>query len=65
MLTDMHENLDVEAQEAPPHAQLVQMAMAFWTSRTIYVVAKIGLADHLGDGPKSAEELGEPASSDA
>jgi O-methyltransferase/methyltransferase family protein len=57
MRTDMHENLDVETQEAPPHAQLVQMAMTFWTSRTIYVAAKLGLADHLADGPKSADEL--------
>ena len=53
----MHKKLDIETQEAPPHAQLVQMAMAFWTSRTIYVAAKLGLADHLANGPTSAEEL--------
>ena len=53
----MHEKLDIETQEPPPHAQLVQIAMAFWTSRTIYVTAKLGLADHLANGPKSAEEL--------
>jgi hypothetical protein len=55
----MHEKLDIETQEMPPHAQLVQMAMAFWTSRTLYVAAKLGLADHLANGPKSAEELAE------
>jgi hypothetical protein len=53
----MHEKLDIETQEPPPHAQLVQIAMAFWTSRTIYVAAKLGLADHLANGPKSVEEL--------
>ena len=42
---------------APPQAQLIQMALAFWTSRVVYVAAKLGLADHLSNGPKSADEL--------
>jgi Dimerisation domain len=62
---DMHEKLDIETQPAPPHAQLVQMAMAFWTSRTIYVAAKLGLADHLANGPKSAKEVAASTGTDA
>ena len=37
----------------PPHAQLVQMAMAHWVSHIVYVAAKLGLADHLAEGPKT------------
>jgi O-methyltransferase domain/Dimerisation domain len=41
----------------PPHAQLIQMAMAHWVSRIVHVAATLGLADRLADGPKSADEL--------
>lgn len=41
----------------PPHIQLVQMGSAYWVSRVVYVAAKLGLADQLSDGPKSAIEL--------
>jgi hypothetical protein len=44
----------------PPYAQLVQMATAHWVSHIIYVAAKLGLADHLAKGPKSADELAGP-----
>jgi hypothetical protein len=47
----MPENNHSETETAPPHAQLVQMAMAYWTSRIVYVAAKLGLADHLAKGP--------------
>jgi hypothetical protein len=33
------------------------MAVAFWTSRIVYVAAKLCLADHLSNAPKSADEL--------
>ena len=43
---------------APPlHAQLIQMGMGFWVSRILYAAAKLSLADHLAEGPKSAVEL--------
>jgi hypothetical protein len=45
------------AQVLPPHVQLIQMATAFWVSRLLYVAAKLGLADHLADGPKDADAL--------
>jgi len=48
------------AEPLPPHAQLVQMAMGHWVSRIVYVAARLGLADHLAAGPRSAEELAKP-----
>jgi hypothetical protein len=53
----MHENVHDEIQTAPPHAQLVQMAHAHWVSQIVYVAAKLSLADHLANGPKSADEI--------
>lgn len=44
-------------QDLPPHLQLIQMGRAFIVSRTVYVAAKLGLADKLASGPKSAAEL--------
>lgn len=43
-----------------PHIQLIQMGRAFVISRTVYAAAKLGLADQLASGPKSAEELAGP-----
>jgi O-methyltransferase domain/Dimerisation domain len=46
-------------EQLPPHIQLIQMG-APATSRTICVAAKLGLADQLASGPKSAVELAGP-----
>lgn len=46
-----------EISEVPPHAQLVQMAMAHWVSHVVYAAAKLNLADHLAQGPRNAETL--------
>ena len=54
-----------ETQAAPPHAQLVEMAMAHWVSHIAYVAAKLSLADHLAKGPKSADELARPTGTHA
>ena len=40
-------------EQPPPHIQLIQMGAAV-TSRTVCVAAKLGLADQLASGPKSA-----------
>jgi hypothetical protein len=53
----MGENDRNEAAALPPHAQLIQMGTGFWLSRVVYAAAKLGLADRLADGPKSAAEL--------
>jgi hypothetical protein len=33
------------------------MISGFWISRAIYIIAKLGIADHLAGGPKAAEEI--------
>lgn len=43
--------------DVPAAARLGQMLCGFWVSQGIYVSAKLGLADLLQDGPKTAEEL--------
>jgi len=49
----------------PPHAQLIEMATAHWHSRILYVAAKLGLADHLAAGAKTADELAGPTGTHA
>jgi hypothetical protein len=41
------------------------MAMGHWVSQIVYVTAKLGLADHLAHGRKSAEELAAMTGTDA
>src|SRR3989442_15033516 len=36
---------------------LLQMMTGYWISQAIYAAAKLGIADLLKDGPKSADEL--------
>ncbi len=53
------------ASTPPPHVRLIQMSMAHWTSRIVYVAAKLSLADHLANGATSAEELAGPTGTHA
>jgi hypothetical protein len=41
----------------PPHVQMIQMGTAYWLSSLVYTAAKIGLADHLANGARSASDL--------
>src|SRR6185312_15219429 len=41
----------------PPHVEMIRMGTAYWVSSLVYTAAKLGLADHLANGPKSAEGL--------
>lgn len=43
--------------EAPPQEVLIGRAIDFITTRVLFLVAELGVADHLGDGPRSVEEL--------
>jgi hypothetical protein len=36
---------------------ILRMATAYWVSQTIYVAARLGVADVLGEGPKSGAEI--------
>ncbi|HEX2271321.1 MAG TPA: methyltransferase [Pyrinomonadaceae bacterium] len=37
--------------------QMLQIISGFWISRAVYVIAKLGIADLLSSGPKTAEDL--------
>lgn len=50
--------------DAPPDAQLLQLASGAFLSQAIYVAAKLGIADLLADGPKTAQHLAEKTGSD-
>jgi len=51
--------------ELPPQAVMMQMITGAWGSQLIYVAARLGVADLLKDGPKSASELAEATGTDA
>ena len=42
----------------------MQMATGHFLSRLVYAAAKLGIADHLADGPKSAAEIAGPVGCD-
>ena len=46
-----------QALEIGPTEQMLQMMSGLWVSRGIYVAAKLGIADLLIDGPRTAAEL--------
>jgi hypothetical protein len=58
--SNLSDNNRATSQALPPHVQLIQMATATWTARTLVATAKLGLADQLASGPKSAAELAAP-----
>jgi predicted transcriptional regulator len=41
------------------HDQLARLVSGCWYTQTVYVAAKLGLAELLKDGPRSAQELAE------
>jgi hypothetical protein len=41
----------------PPQVTMLQMLTGFWMSRSLYVAAKLGIADLLADRAKSTQEL--------
>lgn len=53
----MTERDEPDRADVPPSAAMLQMISGFWISRAIYIAAKLGLADHLCDGHKTADDL--------
>lgn len=45
--------------------QIAQMLTGYWISQSLYVAAKLELADRIADGPKSPEELAASVGADA
>src|SRR5579864_5485683 len=41
------------------HDQLARLLSGYWYTQTIYVAAKLGIAELLKDAPKSAQKLAE------
>src|SRR5688572_4839141 len=44
----------------PPHVQVIHMGTAAWVSAVVTTAAKVGIADQLAGGPRSAGELAGP-----
>lgn len=53
----MNDSKVATAPALPAHAQLVQMFAGSWVAVALYTAAKLGIADHLAGGAKSAVEL--------
>jgi SAM-dependent methyltransferase len=51
-------------QTLPPDAQLLQLVSGAFLSQAVYVAAKLGLADLLADGPRTAKDLAEKTETD-
>src|SRR4051794_41759629 len=43
--------------EPTPRDQMARMITGYWVSQMVHVAARLGLADRLADGPKTADEL--------
>jgi SAM-dependent methyltransferase len=57
----MAKTIQATPQSLPPHVQLIQMGAANAVANVVYVAARLGLADQLADGPRSAAELAGPS----
>ena len=51
--------------DVPPQIALLQMATGFWVTQSIYVAARLGIADLLKDGPKTSDELAQATNTNA
>lgn len=60
-----HDEAEQVSTEAPPAAQVMQMIFGFVTTQAISVAARLGLADLLKDGAKSADELAQATGTQA
>ena len=49
--------LDQDVANLPPQLQLYYLATGHYVSQAVYVAAKLGVADALAGGPRSAEEI--------
>ncbi len=49
----------------PAHVQLIQMTAGAWVASALYGAAKLGIADLLADGPRTAADLASPTGTHA
>ncbi|MHC5066352.1 MAG: methyltransferase [Planctomycetota bacterium] len=53
-----------QTSELPLPAQMLQFINGYWVSKLVYVAARLSLADHLQEGPCSAEGLAQKVGAD-
>lgn len=58
-------NATAQTKEIPAPLAMLQLISGFWISRCVYVIAKLGIADLLKDGPRTAEDLAAATKTDA
>jgi hypothetical protein len=44
-------------EDRSPQSELMKFILGKWISKPIYVAARLGIADHLSDGPKTVQQL--------
>ena len=64
MTTTTHIAIAPAVEQLPPDAQMLQFTAGAFLAQAAYVAAKLGIADLLADGPKSAEFLSVATSTD-
>jgi hypothetical protein len=52
---------DLPAQNVPPAQQMFELVTSYWKTQLIAAVARLGLADHLGSGARTSDELASEA----
>ncbi|HET9250714.1 MAG TPA: methyltransferase [Candidatus Eisenbacteria bacterium] len=53
----MPDTLSTEPTTPPDYVRMIEMARGHYVAMVVHAAAHFGIADHLADGPKSAEEL--------
>ena len=61
----MEQRSPTDTPDVPPAVALFRMVTSFWVAPAIHVVAVLGIADLLADGPKGADELAQATDTDA
>jgi ubiquinone/menaquinone biosynthesis C-methylase UbiE len=51
------EGTTATAKETPPPLQMLQVMSGFWVARSVYILAKLGIADLIKDRPLTADQL--------
>jgi hypothetical protein len=51
--------------EVPPPVVMMGLITGYWLSQAVGVVAKLGVADYLGNGPRTCDELARSVGGDS
>jgi hypothetical protein len=57
--------MDTDDSSISPALRLMRMIDGYWLSQVIHVAAKLGVADHLADGPKTSHALAREIAADS